>query len=75
MIVLCGANLLHTMVLLVYRLVASTILKAAYGYSTLPKDDPLIALLERAATMSGEAGSPGATSIDLFPMCKLINYI
>ena len=63
------------MVSSVYRLVASTILKATYGYSALPKDDPLIALLERAATMSGEAGSPGATSIDLFPICELISYV
>ena len=63
------------MVSLAYRLVASTILKATYGYSALPKDDPLIALLERAATMSGEAGSPGATSIDLFPICRSISYV
>lgn len=49
------------------RLIASTILKATYGYSVLSGDDPIVNLLERAATMSGEAGSPGGTSIDLFP--------
>lgn len=49
------------------RLIASTILKATYGYSVLSGNDPIVNLLERAATMSGEAGSPGGTSIDLFP--------
>lgn len=52
-----------------YRLVAGTVLKATYGYSVLPKNDPLVAVLERAATMTGEVGSIGATSIDLFPIC------
>lgn len=35
----------------------------------LPKNDPLVAVLERAATMTGEVGSIGATSIDFFPIC------
>ena len=58
-----------------YRLVAAISLKATYDYSVLPKGDPFSSLLKRAATGAGEAGSFGATSVDLFPICTCLMWI
>lgn len=45
-------------------------MKATYGYSVLPKNDPLYDLLDRAARAPGEVESIGATSVDLLPFCE-----
>lgn len=50
------------------RLSASIILKATYGYTMLPSNDPFIDVLERAAAMTSGAGATGGTLVDVFPM-------
>ncbi|KAH8116038.1 cytochrome P450 [Phellopilus nigrolimitatus] len=46
------------------------ILLITYGHEVMSENDPLIGLVELASTITIRAGSPGATSIDMFPFLR-----
>ena len=50
------------------RLVSGTIAMVTYGHQTAEKNDHIIGLNERAAYLSTSLGSPGATTVDFFPI-------
>ncbi|PCH39680.1 cytochrome P450, partial [Wolfiporia cocos MD-104 SS10] len=54
------------------RYVAALILDTTYGHSISTADDEYVRMADEALAVSTEAGTPGATIIDIFPILRYI---
>ncbi|PCH39679.1 cytochrome P450 [Wolfiporia cocos MD-104 SS10] len=54
------------------RYVAALIMETAYGHRISTTDDEYVRMADEALAVSTEAGSPGATIIDIFPILRYV---